>query len=56
MSHKSHGVPDAATKNPAFGAILIVKKKEKESDDDNYKLGGYFNMKLKACYLVKQKL
>ena len=40
-------IPDATTKSPSFGAILIVNRKDDESGQDNYKIGGYFNMKLK---------
>ena len=40
-------IPDAATKSPAFGAILIVNRKEANTDEDNFKIGGYFNTKLK---------
>ena len=44
-------IPDATTKSPAFGAILIVNKKDSDSDEDNFKIGGYFNMKLKEGLL-----
>ena len=49
--YQKYIIPDAATKDPAFGAILIVNQKDKESDDDNFKIGGYFNMKLKEGLL-----
>ena len=44
-------IPDAATKRPAFGAILIVNRKNQDSEDDNFKIGGYFHMKLKEGLL-----
>jgi hypothetical protein len=33
-------IPDATTKSPAFGAILIVNRKDEETDEDNFKIGG----------------
>ena len=49
--HQKFIIPDATTKDPVFGAILIVNKKEKESDEDNFKIGGYFHTKLKEGQL-----
>ena len=40
-------ISDAATKSPAFGAILLVKRKDDKTGKEELKIGGYFNLKLK---------
>ena len=40
-------IPDATTKAPAFGAVLMVNQKDETTGEDHLKVGGYFNMKLK---------
>ena len=44
-------ISDAATKCPAFGAILLVKRKDDKTGKEELKIGGYYNMKLKEGLL-----